>query len=162
MRNYNLDVKIARFHNVYGPKGVWDNGKEKAPAAICRKVAEADTSIEIWGTGEQTRSFLYIADCLDAIDLLMQSHLNGPYNIGSEEMVSINELADITMTISGKTLSKKHIDGPIGVMGRSSNNDLVEKDLGWQPKISLRQGIEITYKWIEQMNNKKTANVSND
>jgi GDP-D-mannose 3',5'-epimerase len=162
LKNYNLNVKIARFHNVYGPLGAWDNGKEKAPAAICRKVAKADTNIEIWGTGEQTRSFLYITDCLDAVDLLMQSNLTGPYNIGSEEMVSINELADIAINISGKTLSKKHIEGPIGVMGRSSNNDLIKKALGWQPKISLRQGIEITYRWIEQMNNKKIANVSNN
>lgn len=150
-RNYGLNVRIARFHNIYGPMGTYDGGREKAPAAICRKVAMAPDGgeIEIWGDGHQTRSFLYIDDCLDGIESLMRSECKEPVNIGSEDMVSISDLAKITMAIAGKTLSLKHIDGPLGVRGRNSNNDFCRKMTGWQPKITLQDGIEHTYKWIE-------------
>lgn len=152
-RNYGLNVKIARFHNIYGEEGVWNNGKEKAPAALCRKVALAQNidSIDIWGTGEQTRSFLYIEDCLDAIGLLMaHPTFIGPVNIGSEEMVSINLLANIISTIAGKTIKLNNIPGPIGVMGRNSDNRLIQKELNWSPKYSLISGLKKTYTWIEQ------------
>ncbi len=149
-RNYNFDVKIARYHNVYGPLGTYVGGREKAPAAICRKVAMAKDgdAIEIWGTGEQTRSFLFIDDCIDGTLKLMQSKHSGPFNIGSEEMVSINELAEIIINISGKDLSIKHIDGPIGVMGRNSDNNLVKQAIDWEPTISLVTGLQRTYDWI--------------
>jgi len=148
-RNYGLDVRIARFHNIYGPMGTYKGGREKAPAAICRKVIENDSQILIWGDGEQTRSFLYIDDCIDAVRLLMQSDFKEPINIGSEEMVSINELAKLAMFIGGKDLFIEHIDGPLGVRGRNSNNDLIRKVLGWEPKYSLMEGIGKTYRWIE-------------
>lgn len=147
-RNYGLNVRIARFHNIYGPQGTYKGGREKAPAAICRKVIENDSTLEIWGDGEQTRSFLYIDDCIDAVRLLMQSEFKEPINIGSEEMVSINELAKIAMFIAGKDLLIEHIKGPTGVRGRNSNNDLIRKELGWEPKVSLIEGIGHTYKWI--------------
>ena len=151
MRNHQLDVCIARFHNVYGPEGPWNGGKEKAPAALCRKVAAAtnNSAIEIWGDGKQTRSFLYIDDCLDGVRALMQSDFAGPVNIGSEEMVSINAFAETIIQISGKSLQLKHIDGPVGVMGRNSDNALALEKIGWQPKISLQEGIEKTFRWIE-------------
>jgi GDP-D-mannose 3',5'-epimerase len=148
-RNYGLNVRIARFHNIFGPEGTYKGGKEKAPAAICRKVIENDSTIEIWGDGEQTRSFLYIDDCIDAVRLLMESDFTEPINIGSEEMVSINELAKMTMLISGKELFLKHINGPTGVRGRNSNNDLIRKVLDWEPKVSLMEGIGKTYTWIK-------------
>jgi GDP-D-mannose 3',5'-epimerase len=148
-RNYGLNVRIARFHNIFGPEGTYKGGKEKAPAAICRKVIENDSTIEIWGDGEQTRSFLYIDDCIDAVRLLMESDFTEPINIGSEEMVSINELAKMTMLISGKELFLKHINGPTGVRGRNSNNDLIRKVLNWEPKVSLMEGIGKTYTWIK-------------
>ena len=148
-RNYNLNVRIARFHNIYGPEGTYKGGKEKAPAAICRKVIEADDNMEVWGDGEQTRSFLYIEDCIDAVRLLMQSEFKSPINIGSEEMVSINELAKMVMIIGNKDLEIKHIDGPLGVRGRNSNNDLIRDVLKWEPKYSLTEGIGKTYKWIK-------------
>lgn len=148
-RNYGLNVRIARFHNIYGPLGTYKGGREKAPAAICRKVIENDSAIEIWGDGEQTRSFLYIDDCIDAVRLLMQSEFKDPINIGSEEMVSINELAKMTMFISSKDLHIKHVSGPTGVRGRNSNNDLSRQVLKWEPKVTLMEGLGKTYSWIK-------------
>ena len=150
-RNYGLNVRIARFHNIYGPEGTWKGGKEKAPAAICRKVITAtDGEIEIWGDGSQTRSFLYIDECLEAVQRLMDSEFQGPVNIGSEEMVTINKLVDIAMSVEGKTLKKNHIDGPLGVRGRNSDNDLIGEKLGWKPNFSLERGLALTYKWIAE------------
>lgn len=149
-RNHGLDVRIARFHNVFGPDGVWRGGKEKAPAAICRKVAETPHGggIEIWGDGKQTRSFLYIDECLEGVERLMNSDFIGPVNIGSEEMVSINQLAEMTMDIAGKKLTIRHAPGPQGVRGRSSDNRLIREKLGWAPSQPLRSGLEKTYQWI--------------
>jgi nucleoside-diphosphate-sugar epimerase len=150
-RNYNMAVSIARFHNIFGPEGSWDNGREKAPAAICRKVAQTDDGgqIEIWGDGKQTRSFLYIDECLEGVRRLMGSDFLGPVNIGSEEMVTINNLAELIMDIAGKKLNIIHIEGPLGVRGRNSDNHLINKKLGWKPTQSLRDGLVKTYKWIE-------------
>lgn len=155
-RNFGLNCKIARFHNIYGPEGAWNNGKEKAPAAICRKVVQAKDgeSIEIWGDGLQTRSFLYIDDCLDAVRLLMQSEESGPFNIGSEEMTSINDFAKMIINISGKEMSIKNINGPTGVRGRCSDNVLVSKKLDWKPKVDLIDGIDRLFNWIKSENNK--------
>ena len=149
-RNYGMEVRVARFHNIFGPEGTWTGGREKAPAAMCRKVAEAkpEGSIEIWGDGKQTRSFLYIDDCLDAIRMQMESDFIGPVNIGSEEMVTINQLAENVMKIAGKDLTIKHIKGPLGVRGRNSDNKLIEEKLGWQPKLDLYQGLEKTFNWV--------------
>jgi len=151
-RNYGLDVKVARFHNIFGPEGTWQGGKEKAPAALCRKVAEAkdNSAIEIWGDGKQTRSFLYIDECLDGIRKLMNSDFNGPVNIGSEEMVSINQLAEYIMNIAGKKLTLNHISGPQGVRGRNSDNALIYEKLGWKPSRPLKEGLKSTYTWIQQ------------
>lgn len=151
-RNYGLDVRVARFHNIFGPEGTWQGGKEKAPAAMCRKVAEAPQSgqIEIWGDGEQTRSFLYIDECIEGVRRLMESDFEGPVNIGSEEMVTINQLAQMVMNIAGKQLAIKHIEGPLGVRGRNSDNTLLRQKLGWAPSTPLRDGMEKTYRWIEQ------------
>jgi len=151
-RNYGLTVRIARFHNIFGPEGTWDGGKEKAPAAICRKVAEAQEGgeIEIWGDGEQTRSFLYIDECLEGVRRLMDSDFTGPVNIGSEEMVTINQLTAHLTAISGKSLGVRHIDGPLGVRGRNSDNRLIWQELGWKPSLPLRIGLEKTYHWIER------------
>jgi len=151
-RNLGLNVRIARFHNIFGPEGSWSDGREKAPAAFCRKVAMAgDTDgIEMWGDGEQTRSFLYIDDCLIAIRKLMESDFIGPVNIGSEEMVTINKLAEMIMSIANKKLFIKHIPGPLGVRGRNSDNKLIQEKLGWQPSISLQAGLRKTYTWIEK------------
>lgn len=154
-RNHGLDVRLARFHNIFGPEGSWNNGKEKAPAAFCRKVAEtADGGeIEMWGDGKQTRSFLYIDECLDGVRRFMDSDLSGPFNIGSEEMITINGLAEMAMDIAGKKLSIKHIPGPLGVRGRNSDNRLIAEKLGWAPSRPLREGMEKTYAWIaEQVN----------
>ena len=148
-RNYGLPVRIARFHNIYGPLGTWQGGKEKAPAAICRKVLVAKDEIEIWGDGEQTRSFLYIDECIEGIRRLMASDFTGPVNLGSEEMVTINQLVDIACAIENKTLNKKHIEGPLGVRGRNSDNKLIGEKLGWKPNYSLVKGIENTYAWIK-------------
>jgi GDP-D-mannose 3',5'-epimerase len=150
LRNYNLNVRIARFHNIFGPEGTWNSGKEKAPAALCRKVAMADQdgSIEIWGDGTQTRSFLYIDDCIDGVLALMESDCTEVLNIGSEEMVTINRLAELIAEHAGKNISLEHIDGPIGVMGRNSENTLVTKSIGWSPKVSLSEGLAKTYTWI--------------
>ncbi len=150
-RNYGLEVHIARFHNIFGPEGTWQGGREKAPAAICRKVAEvADKGeIEIWGDGKQTRSFLYIDECLEGVRRLMESSFAGPLNIGSEEMVTINRLAEMAMKIAKKKLRIKHIPGPLGVRGRNSDNSLIAEKLGWSPSRSLEEGLAATYKWID-------------
>jgi GDP-D-mannose 3', 5'-epimerase len=150
MRNYDVQVRVARFHNIFGPHGTWCGGKEKAPAAICRKVSEAREGgeIEIWGDGLQTRSFLYIDECLEGVRRLMDSNFTGPVNIGSEEMVTINQLAEIAMEVSGKKLGLRHISGPLGVRGRNSDNRLIREKLGWAPSRPLRVGIQKTYEWI--------------
>lgn len=148
-RNYGLDVRIARFHNIYGPEGTYKGGKEKAPAAICRKVIESVYHIDIWGDGNQTRSFLFIDDCIDAVRLLMQSNFTEPINIGSEEMIKINDLAIMAMDIENKYIEMNHIDGPTGVRGRNSNNDLIREVLKWEPKYKLRDGLKLTYNWIK-------------
>ena len=152
-KNFGVDVRIARFHNIFGPEGVWDNGKEKAPAAICRKVAEAKNGemVDVWGDGKQARSFLYIDECLEGVNrLMLQDKFVGPVNIGSKEMVSIDELTKMAIGISGKKLGIKHVSGPVGVRGRNSDNRLIRKKLGWEPKQSLEVGLERTYKWIEE------------
>lgn len=151
-RNYGLDVNIARFHNIFGPEGTWTDGKEKAPAAMCRKVAETPDSgeIEMWGDGKQTRSFLYIDECLEGIRRLMDSDFTGPVNIGSEEMVTINQLAEMAMKIANKHLTIKHIPGPLGVRGRNSDNNLIENKLSWKPSEPLKNGMIKTYNWIAQ------------
>jgi nucleoside-diphosphate-sugar epimerase len=150
-RNYGLPVRIARFHNIFGPYGSWNNGKEKAPAAICRKVGEASDGgeVEIWGDGKQTRSFLYVDECLEGVRRLMESDCIDPVNIGSDEMVSINTLVDIVSDIAGKTVVKKHIPGPQGVRGRNSDNNFIEKMIGWKPSTKLKDGLRKTYSWID-------------
>jgi GDP-D-mannose 3', 5'-epimerase len=151
-RNYGIEVRVGRFHNIYGPEGTWTGGKEKAPAAICRKVAQAEPlgTVEIWGDGTQTRSFLYIDDCISAVMRFMsQDDFQGPLNIGSEEMVSINQLVEMTSDISGKKVVVQHVRGPIGVMGRNSNNQLIREKLGWDYEYSLKKGLEKTYAWIQ-------------
>lgn len=152
-RNYGIPVRVARYHNIYGPEGTWEGGREKAPAAICRKVAYAEDSqpIEVWGDGQQTRSFLYIDECIDATRLLMEHPtFIGPVNIGSEEIVTINQLVEVTAKIAGKSISVKHIPGPLGVRGRNSDNALIRNILGWDSEQSLEEGIEKTYKWISE------------
>ncbi len=157
-KNYGLNTKIARFHNIFGPEGPWNDGREKAPAAICRKVAEAEEGggIEVWGGGEQLRSFLFVDECLEGVRRLMDSeNFHGPVNIGSDEMISINGLAEMVMHISGKTLRIKHVPGPSGVNSRNSDNRLIEEKLGWSPDYPLRKGMEITYRWIESQISKQ-------
>lgn len=167
-RNYSLNVRIARFHNIFGPQGTWDGGKEKAPAAMLRKAAIANdgSSIEVWGDGMQTRSFLYIDECIEAVNKLMQSEFSGPVNIGSEEMVSINELANLAIKISQKSISIQNIDGdkfiekygfkcPTGVRGRNSDNTLYKKEIGWAVSSPLEEGMRKTYHWIHKMAQKK-------
>ena len=156
--NYKMVVKVARYHNVFGPEGSWNNGKEKVPAAICRKVAEAKDGgeIEMWGDGKQTRSFLYVDECLEAMRRFMDSSdFFGPVNIGSEEMVTINRLAEIAMEVAGKKLTIKHIPGPQGVRGRNSDNKLIKEKLGWNYTMTLKEGIARTYKWINEQVQKK-------
>lgn len=150
-RNHRMQVRIARFHNIFGPEGTWRGGKEKAPAALCRKVAEAKDGgeIEIWGDGKQTRSFLYVDECLEGVIRLMRSNFTGPINIGSEEMVTIDELANMVVQISGKKIAFKHVKGPQGVRGRNSDNHLIEEILHWSPKQPLIKGLEKTYRWID-------------
>lgn len=151
---FGTDVRVVRFHNIYGPNGTYDGGREKAPAALCRKVAKVEDhgSIEIWGDGEQTRSFCSIDDCVSGIYRLMMSDYREPLNLGTEEMVSINELAKIIIDISGKKgITIEHVDGPQGVRGRNSDNSRLREVLGWEPKIGLAEGLEPTYKWIEKM-----------
>lgn len=149
-RNYGMEVRIARYHNIFGPEGSWDDGREKAPAAMCRKVvmAEDGGEIEIWGDGKQTRSFLYIDECLEGTLRLTRSDWTGPVNIGSDEMVTIDQLADMAMEIAGKKLTKKHIDGPLGVRGRNSDNKIIKEKLDWEPNYPLRKGLKNTYSWI--------------
>ncbi len=151
MRNYKLEVRIARFHNIYGPLGTWNGGREKAPAAICRKVAEAKDGgeVEIWGDGKQTRSFLYIDECVDAIRRLMKSDFTGPVNVGSEEMIAINDLVKMVAKVAKKNIYIKNIPGPTGVRGRNSDNKLIKEKLGWAPTESLVDGISKTYNWIQ-------------
>jgi GDP-D-mannose 3',5'-epimerase len=151
-RNHGMHNRIARYHNIFGPEGTWTGGKEKAPAAVCRKVALAASNgeIEIWGDGNQTRSFLYIDECLEGTLRLTRSDFEGPVNVGSDEMVTINELVDIVADIAGKALTKRHVPGPTGVRGRNSDNRLIEERLGWRPSQTLRAGLEKTYAWIEQ------------
>ena len=161
-RNYNVPVRIARYHNIFGPEGTWTGGREKAPAAICRKVAELPQeggTIEVWGDGLQTRSFLFVDECVEATYRLVQSDFTGPVNIGSEEMVSINELVDIAAKVADKDVEKNHIDGPLGVRGRNSNNDLIREKLDWDYTMTLEEGIKKTYDWIneEQLGNKKVT-----
>ncbi len=159
MRNYGVQVRIARFHNIFGPEGTWQGGKEKAPAALCRKIAEADPggAIEIWGDGQQTRSFLYIDECLDGVRKLMDSEVTGPLNIGSEEMVTINELAATIMEIAGTPLRIRNIPGPTGVRGRRSDNRMIKEQLGWAPSTPLRVGLEKTFSWISSQVRARTA-----
>lgn len=162
MRNHGMEVRIARYHNIFGPEGTWKGGREKSPAAFCRKVAEAKPgdTIEMWGDGNQTRSFLYVDECVEGTIRLMRSRFSGPVNIGSEEMVTINHLAEMIMGIAGKKLNVKHIPGPLGVRGRNSHNALIQENLGWSPKEPLREGLSKTYPWIEEQVHKarvKTA-----
>jgi len=151
-RCHGLDVRIGRYHNIFGPEGTWTGGREKAPAALCRKIAAAEDGgvIEIWGDGRQTRSFLYVAECIEGTVRLMRSRFMGPVNIGSEEMVTIDGLADLIMRIAGKRLEKRHISGPLGVRGRNSDNRLIREKLGWAPSQPLVKGLEITYAWIDR------------
>ena len=150
-RNHGLNVRVARFHNIFGPQGTWRGGREKAPAALCRKVAEQPDGgqIEIWGDGLQTRSFLYIDECVEAVRRLMASEFQGPVNVGSEEMVTINQMAEMIMGIAGKKLTIKNIPGPTGVRGRNSDNAVIRAELGWEPKMRLLNGLTNTYTWIE-------------
>lgn len=158
-RNFGMEVRIARYHNIFGPEGTWTGGREKVPAALCRKIAMASNEgeIEIWGDGKQTRSFLYIDECLEGTLRLIRSQWTGPVNIGSDEMVSINKLATMIMEVAGKKLRIKNISGPLGVRGRNSDNRLIYEKLGWKPSQPLMVGLEKTYTWINQqiVNNKK-------
>ena len=153
-RNHGIPVRVTRYHNIFGPEGTWDGGREKAPAAICRKVAQLPDvggGIEVWGDGEQTRSFLYIDECIEASRRLMDSDFIGPVNIGSEEMVRINDLVDIVSKVAGKAVSRRHeLKAPLGVRGRNSNNDVIRKAIGWDYTMTLEEGISKTYAWIEQ------------
>lgn len=152
--DYGIETRTVRFHNIFGELGTWDGGREKVPAALCRKVAVAKltgvSEIEIWGDGEQTRSFCYIDDCVEGIYRLMRSDHSEPLNLGQDRMVSINELAEIIAKIAGIDITRKHVDGPQGVRGRNSDNTLLRETLGWEPQISLEDGLRITYKWIEE------------
>jgi len=152
MRNHGVAVRVARFHNIFGPLGTWQGGREKAPAALCRKIAETPNGgeIEIWGDGKQTRSFLYVDECVESVRRLTESDFTGPVNIGSEEMVSINRLAEMIMEIAGKKVSIRHIPGPLGVRGRNSDNHLIRERLGWAPSRPLAEGLQKTYSWIAQ------------
>jgi nucleoside-diphosphate-sugar epimerase len=151
-RNYGIEIHIARFHNIFGPYGTWKGGREKAPAAICRKVAETPDGgeIEIWGDGRQTRTFLIVDECIEGIRRLMDSQISTPVNIGSDELISINDLAKMAMDIAGKKMSIKHIPGPLGVRGRSSDNTYIQQVLGWCPATKLIDGIRVTYRWISK------------
>ncbi len=151
-KNKGVDVRIARFHNIFGPQGTWEGGREKAPAAMCRKVAQAKElgEVEVWGDGKQTRSFLYIDECVEGVRRLMRSDYHLPINIGSDEMVTINELAAMVIYLSGKRLKVKHVPGPQGVRGRCSDNRLIEEKLGWRPTMKLVDGMRKTYAWVEE------------
>lgn len=150
-KNYNLDIRVARFHNIFGPEGTFEGGKEKAPAALCRKVAQTQDGglIDVWGDGKQTRSFLFIDECVEGVRRLMESDYTHPINIGSEEMISINDLAKMIIKISGKDISINNINGPTGVRGRNSDNTVLKQVLNWEPTLSLQNGIEQTYKWVQ-------------
>jgi nucleoside-diphosphate-sugar epimerase len=150
-KNYGIDAKVVRLHNVFGPQGSWNDGKEKAPAALCRKVATCTEpgTIDIWGPGTQTRSFLYIEECLKGLQMIMASDITQPVNLGSERMISINDLALLIAKIAGKELTIRNVDGPVGVMGRTSHNALIEELLGWRPDENLEYGLEKTYQWIK-------------
>ncbi len=152
--DYGIETRVVRFHNIFGPLGTWDGGREKAPAAMCRKVAFAkltgNAEIDIWGDGEQTRSFCYIDDCVKGIDLLMRSDFRQPINLGQDRMVTINQLADMVAAVAGVRISKKHVAGPMGVRGRNSDNTLLRRVLKWEPAISLEEGLSQTYGWIEE------------
>ena len=157
-RNYSIPVRVARYHNIFGPEGTWRGGREKAPAAICRKIAEVEDGgvIEIWGDGNQTRSFLYIDECIDAtIRMMRNPHFIGPVNIGSEEMVTINQLVSITSQVAEKNVKVRHIPGPQGVRGRNSSNDLIRKKLNWDYQMTLPEGIRITFEWIQKQVNEQ-------
>jgi nucleoside-diphosphate-sugar epimerase len=160
-RNHKIPVAIARYHNIYGPEGTWDGGREKAPAAICRKIAKLPTEggeIEVWGDGKQTRSFLYIDECIEATRRLMNSNFTNPINIGSEEMVTINQLIETVAEISGKSVTRKHkLDAPTGVRGRNSSNDLIRRVLDWDYQLSLKQGLQKTYAWINDQANVQSS-----
>ena len=162
MRNYGVQVRIARFHNIFGPEGTWTGGREKAPAAICRKVAETpdEGQIEMWGDGKQTRSFLYIDECLEGVQRLIRSDFTGPVNIGSDEMVNINQLAATVIQLAGKRQSIRHIDGPLGVRGRNSDNHLIAEKLGWKPSQPLAAGLKLTYDWIQRQVENRPGAVS--
>ena len=147
-RNKGLNVRIARFHNIYGPKGTYDGGREKAPAAMCRKAIRSTGTFEVWGTGQQTRSFLYIGDCIEAVRRLMNSKFTLPINIGSEEAVSINQLASMAINLSDTNSIYINVEGPIGVNGRNSDNSIIRSELGWEPQVSLEEGLKLTYEWI--------------
>ena len=151
-RNHGMTNRVARYHNIFGPEGTWTGGKEKAPAAVCRKIASVKSGdeIEIWGDGTQTRSFLYIDECVEGTLRLTRSEFEGPVNVGSDEMVSINQLVELVADIAGKDIRKNHIPGPLGVRGRNSDNRLIEQRLGWRPSQSLRKGLEATYEWVER------------
>ena len=149
-KNYGLRVRIARLHNVFGPYGSWNNGKEKAPAALCRKVATSTGEVEVWGPGIQTRSFLYIDECLDGIERIFNGEHTGPFNLGSERMISMNDLVYLIAELAGKKVIVKNVPGPRGVMGRNSDNRLIQAQLGWSPKDNLEHGLVETYRWIEQ------------
>jgi len=161
-RNYGMNVRVARYHNIFGPEGTWDGGKEKAPAALCRKVAQAKngTHIDVWGDGKQTRSFLYIDECIEATRRLMNSDFTGPVNIGSEEMITINDLAKMVINISKKDLSVNNIAGPVGVRGRNSDNKLYAEKIGWQPSQTLYDGIQKTYAWIKSKVDRKSTSTA--
>jgi nucleoside-diphosphate-sugar epimerase len=156
-----LDTRIVRFHNIFGPFGTWDGGREKAPAALSRKIAVAKLTgadeIEIWGDGEQTRSFCYIDDCVKGLYKLMRSDFRDPLNLGQDRMVTINQLADLIATIAGIRVRKKHVSGPQGVRGRNSDNTRLRQVLGWEPEISLEEGLARTYPWIEAQVSKRVA-----
>jgi len=158
-RNHGMQARVARYHNIFGPEGTWDGGKEKAPAALCRKIAvtRSGGTIDIWGDGDQTRSFLYVDECLEGTTRLLRSSFAGPVNIGSEEMVTINQLAGVIADIAGKTIHLNHITGPQGVRGRNSDNRLIQEKLGWAPSQTLRAGLEKTYGWIEQQTMRNAA-----
>jgi len=153
-KNYDLRVRIARLHNIFGPLGSWNNGKEKVPAALCRKVAQTDREVEVWGPGTQTRSFLYIKDCIEGIHRIQQSDYKYPLNLGSERMISINGLCYLISNIAGKQITIKNINGPTGVMGRTSHNQLIQEIIGWSPEDNLEQGLAETYQWIKNMTEK--------
>lgn len=158
-RNYGMEVRVARYHNIFGPEGTWQGGREKAPAALSRKVAETQDGgeIEIWGDGKQTRSFLFVDECIEGTIRLTRSDFLGPVNIGSDEMVTINQLAEMIMNVAGKKLSVRHIEGPLGVRGRNSDNRFIREKLGWAPGMSLRKGIQMTYNWIAGQVKEKEA-----